>query len=111
MRTKRLTQALNKSSHGIKVSIRHLRRDGTHHLGAVVGTRLKAEIVQLGVNVFAVLSGQARKLDGDALALGAVAGCARRHASALYAATEDFLAQQRQFLILGGPGLGLLGAV
>ncbi|MPN61132.1 hypothetical protein SDC9_208866 [bioreactor metagenome] len=39
-----------------------------------------------------------------------MAGCARRHASALYAATEDFLAQQRQFLILGGPGLGLLGA-
>src|SRR3569623_690119 len=110
MRAIILTQALNISGHGLHVSIRHLRSNGAHHLGAVVGTRLKAEIVQLGVDVIAVLSGQARELDGNAFALRAVAGCACRHAGTLYAAAEDFLADQRQFLILGGPGLGLLGA-
>src|SRR5512139_1883078 len=110
MRSISLTQALNISGHGLHVSIRHLRCDGAHHLGAIVGARAETEIVQLGVDVVAVLAGQARELDGNALALRAVAGGAGRNAGTLDPAAEDLLADQGQLLILGSARLGLLGA-
>lgn len=75
----RLLQTLDVIGDRGHVVIRQLAGDRTHHLRCIVGTLARVETLQLGDDVFGMLTRQTRKLYGDAGTGRTVAGGTGRH--------------------------------
>src|SRR5450830_620467 len=109
--TMKLFQAGNIIGHGGDLVVRHAAGDGVHRRAVLAGVRFRAaELGQLGYRIVLMLTGNARILDGYAIARRAMTAGTGGDLLASDATAVNLLAQVDSIFVLGGAWLGHLSS-